>query len=137
MVAMGFLFVLRATVLSERGTFEKTVDMLRKLRAEADVYDTTCLVLADWNDSDFSGVTVLRDPVPEDLDAAGFLAGLVNAVLDRTPIEMHVAVRELRDRRDLALAESDTGEIRSPDEAAWDSVAPGVFEPTEDLDPRA
>lgn len=127
LVAMGFLFVLRATVLNEPGTFEKTVDMLRTLRAESDVYDSTCLVLADWNDESFTGVTVLRDAVPTDLGAAAFLGGLVTDVLARTPIEMHVAVRELRERQDLALAESDSGEIKSSEQAAWDEVDTGVF----------
>ena len=75
---------------------------------------------------------VLRDGVPVDLDAPEFLAGLVNAVLERTPIEMHVAVRELRDQRDLALAESDTGEIKSPEEAAWAEREPGVFGRSDD-----
>jgi hypothetical protein len=117
MAAMGFLFVLRSTVLREPGTFEKAVDMLRKLRAEADVYDATCIVLAEWSDERFDGVTLRNDAVPDDLRVDPFIATLVEAVLHRTPIEMHVEVRQRRDHRRIPLEESDTGEIilSSPD----------------------
>jgi hypothetical protein len=113
LVSMGFLFLLRSTILNDQGAFEKAVDMLRKLRAESDVYDATCLLLAEWDDTEFGGVTISNDPVPNDLRADRFLADLISAVLDRTPIEMHVEVRERREHRDLPLEESDTGELRS------------------------
>jgi hypothetical protein len=113
LVSMGFLFLLRSTILNDRGAFEKAVDMLRKLRAESDVYDATCLLLAEWDDTEFGGVTISNDPVPNDLRADRFLADLISAVLDRTPIEMHVEVRERREHRDLPLEESDTGELRT------------------------
>jgi hypothetical protein len=113
LVSMGFLFLLRSTILNDRGAFEKAIDMLRKLRAESDVYDATCLLLAEWDDTEFGGVTIRNDPVPDDLRADRFLADLISAVLDRTPIEMHVEVRERREHRDLPLEESDTGELRS------------------------
>lgn len=107
LAAMGFLFVLRSTVLDERGTFERAVDMLRKLREEPDVYDTTCLVLADWSDEAFEGVRLRQDVVPPDLNTAQFVATLVERVLNRTPVEMHVAVRERLERRVLPLGETD------------------------------
>ncbi len=106
------LFVLRSTVLDEPGTFEKALDMLRKLRAESDVYDATCVVLAEWDEGDFAEVSIRNDAVPGDLRADRFLATLIDNVLARTPIEMHVAVRELREHRNLLLEESDTGEVR-------------------------
>jgi hypothetical protein len=108
MAAMGFLFVLRSTVLDEPGTFEKALDMLRKLRVESDVYDATSIVLAEWDDNDFSGVTIRTDAVPDDLSADRFVATLIEAVLDRTPIEMHVEVRNRREHRQLPLSESDS-----------------------------
>jgi hypothetical protein len=107
LAAMGFLFVLRSTVLDERGTFERVVDMLRKLREEPDVYDTTCLVLADWSDEVFDGVRLRQDSVPPDLDTAQFIATLVERVLTQTPVEMHVAVRERLENRPLLLDEED------------------------------
>ena len=112
LVSMGFLFVLRSAVLDEPGTFEKALDMLRKLRAESDVYDATCVVLAEWDEGGFGGVSVRNDAVPSDLRADRFLATLIDTVLTRTPIEMHVAVRELREHRNLLLKESDSGEVR-------------------------
>ncbi len=110
MASMGFLFVFRSTLLDDRAAFERAMDMLRKLRAESDVYDTTCAVIAEWTDQDsvepprlpeigFDGVTIRADAVPADLCAEVFLARLVECVLERTPIDMHVTVRELRENR--------------------------------------
>ena len=100
LAAMGFLFVLRSTVLDEPGTFERAVDMLRKLSDEPDVYDATSVVLAEWSDESFDGVRLRQDAVPVDLSTGRFLATLVERVLERTPVEMHVEVRE---RRELTL----------------------------------
>ena len=107
MVAMGFLFVLRSTVLEERGTFERAIDMLRKLKEEQDVYDATCVVLAEWNDAAFGGVTLRQDAVPLDLRTDSFIPTLVDAVLERTPVDMHVEVRQRREHRKIPLAEED------------------------------
>lgn len=106
LVSMGFLMLMRSTVVDEPGTLDRVTDMLRKLRAEHDVYDATCLVLAEWsNPPAFDGVIIRDDLVPGDLAAGSFLSGLVDAVLDRTPIDMHVFVRELREHRRLELHE--------------------------------
>jgi hypothetical protein len=107
MVAMGFLFVLRSSVLDERGTFERAIDMLRKLREEQDVYDATCVVLAEWSDIEFEGITLRQDAVPDDLRTDAFIATLVDAVLERTPVEMHVEVRERREHRQIQLDEEE------------------------------
>lgn len=105
LAAMGFLFVLRSTVLDEPGTFERAVDMLRKLSDEPDVYDATSVVLAEWSDDSFDGVRLRQDAVPPDLSTGHFLATLVERVLERTPVEMHVGVRERREHRELPLHE--------------------------------
>ncbi|MGK2957879.1 MAG: hypothetical protein ACSLFB_05665 [Acidimicrobiales bacterium] len=108
LVSMGFLMLMRSTVADEPGTLDRVTDMLRKLRDDQDVYDATCLVLADWADAPgFDGVIIRQDLVPPDLAAGAFLSGLVDAVLDRTPIDMHVPVRESREQRDIALEEAD------------------------------
>lgn len=107
LVAMGFLFVLRSTVLEERGTFERAVDMLRKLREDRDAYDATCVVLAEWSDTGFGGVHLRQDAVPADLRTDAFMATLVNRVLERTPVEFHVEVRERREHRELPLEEDE------------------------------
>jgi hypothetical protein len=51
--------------------------------------------------------------VPDDLSAPSFLATVAEAVLSRTPIDMHVAVRELREQRDLDLEEVDESADRN------------------------
>ena len=92
---MGFLFVLRSTALEAPGAFERATDMLRKLRDEQDFYDATCVVLADWSNTSFAGVALREEAVPEDLRTDAFIAALVNRVLERTPVDMHIKVREL------------------------------------------
>lgn len=107
LVSMGFLMLMRSTVADEPGTLDRVTDMLRKLRDDVDVYDATCLVLAEWTDPPaIDGVTVRQDLVPADLAAGAFLERLVDRVLGRTPIDMHVAVRGLREHRELDLDES-------------------------------
>lgn len=105
LVSMGFLMLMRSTVADEPGTLDRVTDMLRKLRDDVDVYDATCLVLAEWTDAPFDGVVVRQDLVPADLAAGTFLERLVDGVLGRTPIDMHVPVRELREHRALAVEE--------------------------------
>lgn len=110
LVAMGFFFLLRSTVTDEAGTLDRVVDMLRKLTQDVDVYDATCLALAQWSDPpDFEGVTLRNDLVPADLQADQFLATLIQGVLDRTPIDMHVDVRERREHRPLPIEELEEG----------------------------
>lgn len=107
MAAMGFLFVLRSTAQEEPGTVERAVDMLRKLKAEHDVYDATCLLMAEWGTPGSQGVSILHDVIPDDLGANAFLKTLVEGVLSRTPVDMHVAVRERHEHRDIPLEDSD------------------------------
>ncbi|HVA59647.1 MAG TPA: hypothetical protein VNG13_03805 [Mycobacteriales bacterium] len=108
LVSMGFLFLLRSTVTDEPGTLDRAIDMLRKLQQDVDVYDATCLLVCEWGDPpSFGGVTLRNDVVPDDLKANRFIGTLIERVLDRTPIDMHVNVREARDRRPLALDEAD------------------------------
>lgn len=108
LVSMGFLFLLRSTVIHEVGTLERAIDMLRKLQHGADVYDATCLIIAEWDDpSSFSGVTLRNDVVPDDLQASRFIGTLIDGVLERTPIDMHVEVREAREHRPLPIEESE------------------------------
>lgn len=108
LVAMGFLILVRSTAAKEPGTLDRIVDMLRKLRDEKDVYDSTCLMLGEWIDPPiFGGVQLRNELVPEDLRADAFLSTLIGAVLDRTPIDMHIAVREAREHRELELTEAD------------------------------
>jgi hypothetical protein len=105
-----FLFVLRSTVLDETGTFEKAIDMMRKLQEEGDVYDATCVVLAEWSDEQFDRIRLRQDAVPPDLGADVYIADLVQGVLERTPVDHHVEVRERLEHRELPLAEETEAE---------------------------
>jgi hypothetical protein len=114
LAAIGFLFVFRSTILAKPGRFESAIDMLRKLRSEMDVYDTTCMVVAEWGDEaavadreggSFDRVIIRNDVTPPDLQANQFLAAMIEAVLDRTPVEAHVEVRERHEHRELPVTE--------------------------------
>lgn len=114
LAAIGFLFVFRSTILGKPGRFESAIDMLRKLRSEMDVYDTTGMVVAEWDDTtvsadqpggSFGSVTIRNDATPPDLQADQFLAAMIEAVLARTPVEAHVEVRERHEHRRLPVTE--------------------------------
>jgi hypothetical protein len=124
LAAIGFLFVFRSTILAQPGRFESAIDMLRKLRSEMDVYDGTCMVVAEWADGVAADsisaapghrVTIRNDVTPSDLQADQFMAAMIEAVLDRTPVEAHVEVRERHEHRVLPVAtleeDDDFGDI--------------------------
>jgi len=113
LAAVGFFFVQRATVLrSEPEAFERTVDMMRKLRelpghGVGNGYTATGLVLVDWDEPFPGEVRIVSDAVPADVAAPQFLATMVDAVLAVTPIQHHVKVRGLRERRTLRISEDE------------------------------
>ncbi|MFM9876855.1 MAG: hypothetical protein ACKVOG_03260 [Rhodoglobus sp.] len=107
LASIGFLFVMRASVVAEPGTLQRAIDMLRKLRDPA-TYDSTGLILVDYSDDPESTdkPSVLEDEVPEDLRAGQFFEHVIGRVLEVAPVEMHVAVRENRAGTSLMLDES-------------------------------
>jgi hypothetical protein len=108
LAAVGFFFVQRATVITEEPeAFERTLDMMRKLRdiGAGSGYTTTGLLLVDWGED--TKVRVVQDPVPPDVAAPQFLTALVDRVLGVTPVQYHVSVRELRERRAIPVQEAD------------------------------
>jgi hypothetical protein len=112
LAAVGFCFVQRATVLrTEPDAFERTVDMMRKLRdlpvgaGAGNGYTATGLILVDWDEPFTDRVRIVHEAVPADVAAPQFLARMVDAVLAVTPIQHHVAVRGLRERRTLNVKE--------------------------------
>jgi len=114
LAATGFFFVQRSTVLRIEegiGTFERTVDMIRKLRDQAGHggYTATGLALVGWDGigEHSSPVTVELEEVPDDAAPAQFLAAMIAQVVIATPVNHHVPVRELRERRSIALPEPD------------------------------
>ena len=91
LAAVGFLFVQRATVLTqEPDAFERTIDMMRKLRdvGDGNGYTATGLLLVEWDDPPGSGtaVRVREHEVPEDVAAPQLFATLVQQVLTAAPV---------------------------------------------------
>lgn len=110
LAAVGFFFVQRATILKdEREAFERTVDMMRKLRSTdaSNGYTATGLALVDWH-STGGEVVVELDEVPEDVRPEQFMAKMVAKVLEGTAVSQHVKVRSLMERRNIPVREEDT-----------------------------
>lgn len=100
LAATGFFFVQRATILdTEPDAFERSVDMIRKLRQNptGDGYTATALLLVDWDDDEF--VAARADLVPADVRPDQFFVAIIDAALAVTPVSFHIRVRELRERR--------------------------------------
>lgn len=111
LAATGFFFVQRDTILTtEKDAWERTKDMMSKLR-DTDGrggYTATGLALVHWDDQLPASeriVTVNIEDVPDALRPDQFLDSMIGQVLDVTPVVQHVDVRQLRERRQLSLAE--------------------------------
>lgn len=109
--AVGYFFVQRSTILdSEPDAFERTVDMIRKLRDHGDGngYTATGLLLVEW-DGPSAAATVRARPdlVPSDVAPPQFFTAIVQHVLAVTPVMHHVRVRSLVERRDIPVCEAD------------------------------
>ena len=111
LAAVGFFFVQRSTILrDEPGAFERTKDMMRKLRdlGGANSYTATGLALASWTDDpDDHRLTIELDEVPEEIRPEQFRLALINQVLAATPVTQHVDVRSLLERRTIPVVEDD------------------------------
>lgn len=137
LAAVGFFFVQRATILrSEPDAFERTVDMMRKLRQDSVVaggaYTATGLCLVDWPEGEWPSdgrAEIVHDAVPEDLRADQFLTALVRKVVEVSPVSHHTAVRGLLERRTIPVAEdAGPGLYEEPPEGVEDEHQPTLFE---------
>ena len=120
LAAVGYFFVQRATILDrEPDAFERSVDMIRKLRdtGDANGYTATALLLVDWDTTvdQALAVRVLPDLVPDDVQPAQFFTTLIDRILAVTPVTSHVTVREQREHRDIPVQETDPQEGRVPE----------------------
>lgn len=109
LAAVGFFFVQRATILTEElDAFEKTVDMMRKLRdlGGANGYTATGLALVNWTAEDPT-VRVELDRVPEDVQPEQFMLKMIQQVLAATSVSQHVDVRSRIERRSIPVTEED------------------------------
>lgn len=121
LAAVGFFFVQRATVLTkEPGAYERTVDMMRKLRnlGGGNGYTATGLMLVDWPDeiADERGVSVVLDPVPDDVAPPQFFKAMAECVLDATPVVHHVEARSRFEGRGVAIEITDVADSVVSDE---------------------
>jgi hypothetical protein len=109
LAAVGYFFVQRATIRSqEPDAFERSIDMIRKLRDQGDTngYTATALLLVDWN-NDQRVVAAQPDVVPEDIQPGQFFVRMIDRLLTAAPVSHHVRVRERRERRDIPVQETD------------------------------
>ncbi|WP_131765139.1 hypothetical protein [Candidatus Protofrankia californiensis] len=146
LAAVGFLFVQRSTILdTEPEAFERTIDMIRKLRAgmggasgsgtgaDSGGYTATALVLVEWDEditglaggadpeqAGWAGVRVRRDAVPADVAPPQFFTTLIRHITAVTPVVHHVRVRELLERRNLPVTEADADLLTAEVNAATD-----------------
>jgi hypothetical protein len=116
LASVGFLFVQRATVREdEPDAYERTVDMVRKLRdiGAGYGYTATGLLLVNWDEPVHPGtvVRVCQDAVPVDVAAPQFLTALIDQVLAVTPVQYHVEVRRRRERRPIPIPDGDGDEL--------------------------
>jgi hypothetical protein len=121
LASVGFFFVQRATVRTEEpDAYERTVDMVRKLRdiGAGYGYTATGLLLVDWDDAGDGDappaapqVRVCHDGLPDDVAAPQFLTGMIDQVLAVTPVQYHVEVRRRRERRPIPIPEGDGAEL--------------------------
>ncbi len=112
LAAVGFFFVQRDTILTtEPDAYERTVDMIRKLRdiGGSNGYTATALALISWDTiSDDRSVHVDLDRVPEDIRPEQFMIAMLDQVLTATPVSQHVAVRSRKERRHIPVSEDDS-----------------------------
>lgn len=120
LAAVGYFFVQRSTILqSEPGAFERTKDMMRKLREldGTNGYTATGLALVSWDDDDpAAGVTVELDAVPDDIGPAQFFARMIERVVEVTPVVHHVEVRSRFEGREVPVEITDAAEAIVADE---------------------
>jgi hypothetical protein len=119
LAAVGFFFVQRATIITqEPDAYERTVDMMRKLRdiGTGNGYVATGLLLVDWEEpvTTATRVNVIVDEwVPEDVAPPQFFAALLDLLLTVTPVQHHVEVRQRREGRRIRVSEADQSELSS------------------------
>lgn len=111
LAAVGYFFVQRGTIrTTELDAFERSIDMIRKLRDTGDAhgYTATALLLVDWDTADEPPVVRARpDLVPDDVAPPQFFTAMIDRLLSTTPITYHVGVRERRERRIIPVSEAD------------------------------
>ena len=120
LAAVGYFFVQRATIrTAEPDAFERSVDMIRKLRdiGDSNGYTATSLLLVDWNTTSGQAPIVRTRPdlVPEDIVPPQFFTTMIDRVLSVTPVTYHLLLREKRERRSIPVVEVDAATATAHD----------------------
>lgn len=110
LAAVGFFFLQRSTILQqEPAAFEKTIDMMRKLRdlqGNGNGYTATGLALATWDEArPEDGVRIDLDAVPDDVRPEQFMIRMIQTILAAAPVDHHVVPRERIERRNIPVPE--------------------------------
>ena len=93
MAAMGYAYIVRDNVF-DGGAFELLRDLLVRLRKPDGPFDSTVLLVAEWDDAALK-LERIEDPAPT-LALPRFFEDLLNAVMTYTPVDIH---REIRSRK--------------------------------------
>lgn len=120
LAAVGYFFVQRATIrTAEPDAFERSVDMIRKLRdiGGSNGYTATSLLLVDWNTTSGQAPIVRARPdlVPEDIAPPQFFTTMIDRVLSVTPVTYHLLLREKCERRSIPVVEVDAATATAHD----------------------
>ncbi|ARJ07558.1 hypothetical protein GCM10010988_39030 [Cnuibacter physcomitrellae] len=111
LAAVGFFFLQRSTILDdEPDAFEKTVDMMRKLRDLGGANGYTATGLALVNHATDGAVRIELERIPADVRPEQFLIKMIEQVLAATPVAHHVDVRSKMERRNIPVAEEDNAD---------------------------
>lgn len=117
MAAMGYVFLVRSNVLDEEGAFIYLRNQLTRLRKPDGAFDATMLLVADWDEETLTLESV-EDPA-DVLSAPRFFADLLNALMDNTPVDLHLELR-LRKQGEPPGGLPPLDETVAPDEAVED-----------------
>lgn len=97
---------------AEPDAFERSIDMIRKLR-DTGGYTATSLLLVEWEAAgEQSTVRARPDLVPDDVAPPQFFTAMIDRVLSVAPVTFHVGVRERRERRSIPVIDDDAEPAR-------------------------
>ena len=108
LAAIGYVLVLRSSAIAQApGPARRLMDLVAKMADEPEGYDASCVLVVDWQDDMMGVVRLDVSASPKALQPEAFLAVIIGACLNRTPVDLHVRARELREHRSLPVVDAD------------------------------